>query len=153
MGGRGARSGSYALYGKNLTYGDEYATVSRFSTFAGEVKVVVRRDDKAPSVPRETMTGGRIYALLAYDKRDGEPYIKSIATYDYQGKKNMQIDLDHNHKSKVNTIKGAHVHFGYDHGFNQKRKDGHFKLDDVSFAKRLAEEVIRKSNTSRFIIK
>ena len=150
MGGRGATSGSYRLNGQDLEYGDEYASVATFMTSYGEVKVVVRKDGLKPTLPRETQTRGRIYALLSFDK-DGEPYIKSIGTYDYQGKKNMQIDFDHNHIDKHVTIYGAHVHFGYDHGYNN-RKDGHFPLSEVKFARDLAEEVIRKSNTTRFII-
>lgn len=95
MGGRGASSGTSANGNK---YGSKYHSVMT----VGNIKFV-EKNSKSPETLMETMTSGRVYAII--DR--GEP--KSIVYFDTDNKRNKQIDLEsHNGLS-------PHVHHGYLH--------------------------------------
>lgn len=106
MGGRGAASGLDPYEGRNgqlFRYGDEFKTLWQ----DGKVKYVTPRNEKESiRVPEETRTPDRIYATI--DKRNR---VKYITYYDAQGKKAIQIDLQHKHKGLQ-----PHAHDGTDHG-------------------------------------
>ena len=97
MGGRGASSG---FSDKGLPYGSEYQTIASFSN----VKFI-RHKNGAPTPPLETMTKGRVYAVLS-DKNN----ISFIVYYDRANKKNKVIDLGKPHKGLQ-----PHTHHGYLH--------------------------------------
>lgn len=98
MGGRGASSG---ISVKGKKYGTEYSTVLKI----GNIKFIVQNDKKSVKVPMETMTSGRVYAVVNYNKD-----IASIVYFDKTYKKERQIDLRHHH----NGMK-PHTHIGYVH--------------------------------------
>ncbi|MBD5112134.1 MAG: hypothetical protein HDT42_06295 [Ruminococcaceae bacterium] len=110
MGGRGASSGG--KYGKRgLTYGSEYTTLYK----SGNIKYIKYKGGSA-TAPLETMSKGRIYALVN-DKYE----IKSISYYDKHNKRYKQIDLDHPHKVDGKWIQ-PHTHYGYLHDEKGSKK-------------------------------
>ncbi len=98
MGGRGAASG---ISDKGKKYGTEFETVAQF----GNVKVIKVKQG-AVTAPMETMTPGRVYAVL-----DNDNDIKHIVSYDVNGERNAQIDL----KGPSHNGLKVHVHVGYEH--------------------------------------
>jgi hypothetical protein len=98
MGGRGAASG---VSDKGLEYGTEFRTLIRVDN----IKFVTPTKAGPSPVPLETMSAGRnrVYAFVNYG---GD--LKSIIFYDKDGKRERQIDLDHQHRGQV-----PHVHVGY----------------------------------------
>ena len=111
MGGRGASSG---IYGKNneKTYGSEYHTILQ----DGNIKFLERNQGRS-SAPLETMTKGRIYAVI-----DGENKIGSLSFYDEIGKRRIQIDIDkHEHYVNGVSLGIRHAHLGYLHDENGSR--------------------------------
>ena len=111
MGGRGASSG---IYGKNneKTYGSEYHSVLQ----DGNIKFLERNQGRN-SAPMETMTKGRIYAII-----DGENKIGSLSFYDDNGKRTIQIDIDkHEHFVDGISLGTRHAHIGYFHDENGSR--------------------------------
>lgn len=123
MGGRGAaRDRSYYRdrHGKFVKYGEEYTTLLQH----GRIKFVTNRNPKdSVTSPRETRTQGRIYVTVSKGK------LKSITFYRSDGRKRIQIDLDHKHKGEM-----PHKHIGYNHG-----KDGKISHAD----KILIEHIIK----------
>ncbi len=108
MGGRGAaRDRTYYRdrHGMFVKYGEEYITLLQH----GRIKFVTTAS-KIDSVaaPRETRTQGRVYVTVSKGK------LKYITFYRKDGRKRIQIDLDHMHKGEM-----PHKHIGYNHG-----KDG-----------------------------
>lgn len=97
MGGRGSSSG-VSKYGN--AYGSQYRTVLQ----SGNVKFVVAKTEGNPETLVETMTKGRVYALVNRD--NGK--LKSVMYFADDGKRRKRIDLDHIHKKTV-----PHVHDGY----------------------------------------
>ena len=85
MGGRGSSGGKSA---KGKDYGTEYTTLYK----AGNIKYVKYKNGSA-TAPLETMSKGRVYALVN-DKNE----VKSISYYDKHQRRYKQIDLDHPHK-------------------------------------------------------
>lgn len=57
MGGRGASSG---VSDKGRVYGSEYTTLYK----SGNIKFIKYNDTKSSKVPLETMTKGRVYAVI-----------------------------------------------------------------------------------------
>lgn len=98
MGGRGASSG---VSDKGKRYGTEYTTVAQF----GNIKVI-KINSGSVTAPMETMTKGRIYAVL-----DNQNNIKHITFFDKEGERKKQVDLTgHKHKGLE-----QHTHIGYEH--------------------------------------
>lgn len=121
MGGRGAaRDRTYYRdrHGKFVRYGEEYITLLQH----GRIKFVTNRD-KAESVtsPRETRTQGRIYVTVSKGK------LKSVTFYRKDGRKRVQIDLDHSHHGEI-----PHKHIGYNHG-----QDGKMTKSDRMLVERI----------------
>ena len=106
MGGRGASSGRS---NKGKLYGTEYKTVHK----VGNIKFVTQNEQGSQKAPMETMTKGRVYALI--DKNKNAP--KSIIYFDKENKRNKQIDLDHVHRGI-----SPHAHHGYNHNEFEKSK-------------------------------
>ncbi len=101
MGGRGSSGGKSA---KGKDCGTEYTTLYK----AGNIKYVKYKNGSA-TAPLETMSKGRVYALVN-DKNE----VKSISYYDKHQKRYKQIDLDHPHKIDGKWIQ-PHTHYGYMH--------------------------------------
>lgn len=121
MGGRGAaRNREYYRdrHGKFVRYGEEYTTLLQH----GRIKFVTTRN-KIDSVtsPRETRTEGRVYVTVSKGK------LKSITFYRKDGRKRIQIDLDHKHHGEI-----PHKHIGYNHG-----KDGKMSVADKLLVERI----------------
>ena len=112
MGGRGARTG---MSKQDKKYGTEYSTVHVF----GNIKFIVQNAGGSQKTPMETMTKGRVYALI--DKHKNAP--KSVIYFDKKNKRNKQIDLDHVHQKMK-----PHVHHGYKHSEYEVSKKGATKL-------------------------
>lgn len=106
MGGRGASSGMSKWKARE---GSPYGSQYRSLLTVGNVKFVEPRVAK-PEPLMETMTKGRIYALVSHDR------VKSIIFFDDDGKRSKQIDLTP-HKGLV-----PHAHHGYEH--DEFSKDG-----------------------------
>lgn len=106
MGGRGASSG---ISVKGKKYGSEYRTLYQ----SGNIKFLKYNDSNNSKTPMETMTKGRVYAIINSNNE-----IKSITTYDEDGKRNKQIDVF----GKPHKIDGKyelpHTHLGYLHDEN-----------------------------------
>ncbi len=121
MGGRGAaRDRTYYRdrHGKFVKYGEEYVTLLQH----GRIKFVTTAN-KSDSVtsPRETRTQGRVYVTVSKGK------LKYITFYRKDGRKRIQIDLDHKHKGEM-----PHKHIGYNHG-----KDGQMTMADKLLVERV----------------
>lgn len=114
MGGRGAalnRSYYRDRHGRFVTYGEEFATILQH----GRIKfVTVKNPHDSVTAPRETRTQGRIYVTISKNKP------KCITFYQNDGRKCVQIDLDHLHHGEC-----PHKHIGYNHG-----KDGKMNSTD-----------------------
>lgn len=115
MGGRGSsRDREYYRdrHGKFARYGEEYTTLLQCKNIK-----FVTTSNKTDSVtpPRETRTEGRVYVTVGRNNK-----LKCITFYSKDGRKRIQIDLDHMHKGK-----NPHKHIGYNHG-----KDGIISSSD-----------------------
>lgn len=98
MGGRGASSGM-------SRYGNPYGSQYHALLAVGNVKYI-EKNSKSSETLMETMTRGRVYAVI--DR--GE--VKSIVYFDNENKRSKQIDLaDHRGLS-------PHIHVGYLHNEN-----------------------------------
>lgn len=112
MGGRGSSSGTSV---KGKKYGTEYRSLLTYQN----IKFIVQRDQShSLTAPMETMTRGRIYALI-----DEYGNIKSIDYYDNDNKRFKQIDLTHEHKIRGIYTK-PHIHHGYNHAEYESSKSG-----------------------------
>lgn len=102
MGGRGASAG---ISKKGKPYGTEHYTVYQYEN----IKFIKNAENNS-KVPMETMTQGRIYAII--NKRDE---VHSISFYDENNKRYKQIDV----RGTPHDIKGKkmlpHTHYGYEH--------------------------------------
>jgi len=129
MGGRGAaRDRTYYRdrHGKFVKYGEEYTTILQH----GRIKFVTGANKKdSVTSPRETRTQGRVYVTVSKGK------LKSITFYRPDGRKRVQIDLDHPHHGQM-----PHKHIGYKHG-----KDGTITHSDKETIKRV-EKVWKEYN-------
>jgi hypothetical protein len=96
MGGRGASSGTSKAGNK---YGTQYHTLYQ----SGNIKFVTKNERTSETL-METMTEGRVYAVI------GGNEVKSIVYFDSDNKRSKQIDLDHKHNQT-----SPHVHRGYEH--------------------------------------
>lgn len=96
MGGRGSSSG-ISKYGN--AYGSQYHAL----LVSGNVKYVEKNSPSSETL-METMTAGRVYALV--DR--GE--IKSVIYFDSEKLRTKQIDLTHSHSGII-----PHTHHGYLH--------------------------------------
>ena len=114
MGSDGAKSGLNPYQGRNgvvVSYGDEFATLHH----DGQIKFVVTKSKSESSrVPSVTRTPGRIYGVIT---KTGK--LASIAQYDHEGKKSVQIDLLHPHSGIM-----PHVHDGYNHADGRPERQG-----------------------------
>ena len=72
MGGRGASSGRS---NKGKLYGTEYKTVHK----VGNIKFVTQNEQGSQKAPMETMTKGRVYALIDKNKKVLSILIKKIS--------------------------------------------------------------------------
>ena len=117
MGGRGASSGTYRLYGKTLKYGDEYRSVAKLKTSRGEVKVIVGKLANNNKPPMETRTKGRIYAQV-----DETGHVTSLYFFGDDGKRVESWDIATNRNSHKHYESGSHKHIGYNHSENGGRK-------------------------------
>lgn len=98
MGGRGSSSG---ISKKGKRYGTEFKSLLT----AGNVKFVKYNESNNAKDPLETMTKGRVYAVI-----NDENKVNSINFYADDGKRVKSINLLHDHG------KGApHTHIGYYH--------------------------------------
>lgn len=95
MGGRGSSSGM-SKYGKS--YGSQYHSLLT----VGNIRFV-EKSSKQSETLMETMTKGRVYALIDQGK------VKSIYYFDKHNKRSKQIDMTNHHG------KSPHVHHGYEH--------------------------------------
>ena len=111
MGGRGASSGTSK---KGNAYGSQYHSV----LVRGNVKYVEKNSKDAETL-METMTPGRVYAVI--DR--GE--IKSIVYFDSENKRSKQIDLRHQHGGM-----SPHTHHGYLHNELDSKKGASRLTDD-----------------------
>lgn len=127
MGGRGASSG-VSVKGKK--YGTEYTTVFK----NGNIKFIKQNDSGSIKTPMETMSKGRIYALL-----DKNNQIKSITQYSVDGLRRKQIDVT----GRPHKIEGKmvlpHTHKGYWHD-----EKGTFELSKED--KKVVDKVTRLWN-------
>lgn len=121
MGGRGARSGTSK---RGNRYGGQYRTLHQ----SGNIKFV-KKNARQSETLMETMTAGRVYAVVGGDE------VKSIMYFDKDGKKARQIDLDHTHKGKA-----PHVHRGYEH---QERDPRGRRIDLSEKERRMVDRVLR----------
>lgn len=96
FGGRGASSG---LSDKGKKYGSEYKTLYQ----TGNIKFVSYNNGSA-TAPMETMTDGRVYAVV-----NTKNEIKSISYYDKNKKRYKQIDTGHLHNVNGKKI-DLHTH-------------------------------------------
>lgn len=101
MGGRGAASG----VSDGKPYGSEYHSLDEFENIK-----FVASNDASNTAPLETMTKGRVYAIV----NESNNKIKAISFYDESNKRYKQIDLDHYHKINGKSEK-PHVQMGYYH--------------------------------------
>lgn len=120
MGGRGASSG---ISDSGKKYGTEFSTLLR----EGNIKFVRYNGANNAKDPLETMTHGRVYAVVN-DKNE----INSINYYDPDGKRTRSINLLHDHKE----IKGKHTHEGYYHDEKGTRKLTEQEKKLVEFVKK-----------------
>ena len=134
MGGRGAaRDRTYYRdrHGKFVKYGEEYITILQH----GRIKFVTNRSEiDSVTSPRETRTQGRVYVTVSKGK------LKSITFYHKDGRKRIQIDLDHRHHGEV-----PHKHVGYNHG-----EDGKMTVADrmlVARVKKIWKEFCENGKT------
>lgn len=102
MGGRGDSAG---ISKKGKPYGTEHYTVYQYENIK-----FIKNIENNSKVPMETMTKGRIYAII--NKRDE---VHSISFYDENNKRYKQIDVrgtphDINGKKRL-----PHTHYGYEH--------------------------------------
>lgn len=105
MGGRGSSSG-VSSYKEPHDYGTQYRALFT----AGNVKFVTKVNRDSEDL-METMTPGRVYAVIGGDR------LTSIVYFDRSNKRVKQIDLDHPHKGM-----DAHTHHGYFHNENDSPK-------------------------------
>ena len=134
MGGRGASSGTYRLYGIDLEYGDEYRSVMA----DGDMKLVVSfaqesaKSGKMPAVkpPTESMTPGRVYATI--DLKGMQ--LHSLSYMDAEGRRYKQLDF------RGHGQMGPHVHDGYDHGEDTRRAPSASERRDMRRAQALFAE-------------
>lgn len=104
MGGRGARLGKYYINNKKYNYGEEYSTVAEY----GNIKFI-KKNEGSSNIPLETMTKGRIYAII--NKKND---LKAIGYYDYSGKRYKHIDIQ-GVSHKINGKRELpHTHIAYD---------------------------------------
>lgn len=108
FGGRGASSG---ISDKGKPYGSEYTTLYK----SGNIKFV-RYNDGSATAPMETMTKGRVYAVV-----NAKNEIKSISLYDKNNKRYKQIDITGNEHIIDGKKTLPHTHFGYFHDENGTR--------------------------------
>lgn len=131
MGGRGAASG-LGLYrdrhGRIVAYGSEFRCILQFRRIKF---VTIRSEVEKPRVPLETRTPKRIYVLVG---RKGQ--LKAISFYDSEGRRRLQIDLDHEHNKHK-----PHRHEGYDmHGEGEELRASEKRLLTI------IERIWRKHN-------
>ena len=105
MGGRGASSGTSRAGNR---YGSQYTTLHS----AGNVKFI-RKNDRRSEPIMETMTDGRVYAVV------GGEEIKSVVYFDGDNKRVKQIDVDAPHRP---YFAGTHTHHGYFHNEGDSSK-------------------------------
>lgn len=112
MGGRGASSG---ISVKGVPYGKGYSTVriNGKPLKVSNIKFIKQTKEGSVTAPMETMTKGRVYAVI-----DGADRVNSIVYFDNNLKRKKSINLLHNHKN----IKGPHTHLGYFHDENGTRR-------------------------------
>lgn len=103
MGGRGASSG---ISGKGKKYGSQYKSLLT----VGNVKFIKKTNRQSEPL-METMTKGRVYAIVG---KDGPT---DITYFDSDGKRTKTIHLDHPHKELK-----PHTHHGYFHSENDSDK-------------------------------
>ena len=107
MGSRGASSGT-SHGGKS--YGSEYYTVLQ----SGNIKFVKNKGKDSASLPQDTMTNGRVYAVA---NKNNE--IKGIGYYGKNGKLKKQIDVNGKPHEDLGR---THVHLGYEHASKGSRR-------------------------------
>ncbi len=93
---------------KGKPYGSEYHTIkiNGKPLKVGNVKFITQNKTGSVTAPLETMTRGRVYAVI-----DSVGRVNTITYHDTNGKRTKSINLLHAHKN----IKGPHVHVGYYH--------------------------------------
>lgn len=128
MGGRGASSGTSK---QGNAYGSQYHTLYQ----SGNIKFVKRNPDAEEEL-LETMTPGRVYALV---KENNE--IKSIHYYDEKNMRMKQVNLDHWHQKERPHVHRGYYHHEYDPG--EKR----LKLTDRE--QKMVERVIKTWDNRR----
>lgn len=104
MGGRGARVGVYQRRKQQHLYGDEYHSVYQF----GNIKFI-QINEGSVVAPLETMTKGRVYAVI-----DNQNRVKYVSYYDKKGKKYKQIDVSGPPHKIDGKSELPHTHIGYD---------------------------------------
>lgn len=137
MGGRGASSGTYKLYGKTLQYGDEYRSLATLQTTRGEVKVIVGKLANNNKPPMETRTEGRINAQV-----DDTGHVSSLYFFGADGKRVESWNIATHRDSHRHYGSGSHKHIGYNHSENGGRR-----LNKQE--RRYAREVDRKWRRSK----
>ena len=107
MGGRGAASG---ISNKGIQYGKEFSTLLEVDN----LKFVKYEGGNNAKSPLDTMSASknRVYVVTK------GTVLKSLVFYDKDGKRNKQIDLDHEHFGKR-----PHIHPGYDTLHQESDKD------------------------------
>ena len=102
MGGRGASAG---ISKKGKPYGTEH-----YMVYQHENIKFIKNAENNSKVPMETMTQGRIYAII--NKRDE---VHSISFYDANNKRYKQIDVRGTPHVIIDKKIIPHTHYGYEH--------------------------------------
>lgn len=121
MGGRGASSGV-------SKHGSRYGTQYRAIYTSGNIKYV-RKNERTSESLMETMTKGRVYAVVGGD------VVTAIVYFDDSNKRMKQIDLSHAHHGVR-----PHVHRGYEH---QEYDPGESRLDLTPKEARMVDRVLK----------
>lgn len=122
MGGRGSSSG---VSNTGKVYGTEFKTIFT----SGNIKFV-QKADGSTTMPKETMTKGRVYVTV-----NPEYGPQFISYYDTANKKTKTIDLLHKHSGLM-----PHVHHGYEHNENDGKKGATGPSEDE---RKMVERVLR----------
>lgn len=121
MGGRGASSGTSK---RGNAYGSQYHALYQ----SGNIKYVKKNSRQSEDL-METMTEGRVYAVVGGDE------VKSIMYFDSASRRARQIDLDHTHKGLK-----PHAHRGYEH---QEYDIEEKRLDLTKREQKMVERVLK----------
>lgn len=132
MGGRGASSG---ISERGHKYGTQFHAVRDSDgkpMVYGNIKFVRLNEEAEDNDLLETMTRGRVYAVVGPDDK-----VKRIIYFDNDNRRSRQVDLSHSHKGMA----PPHVHHGYLHVEAEPSKSGASR--PTAEERRMVETVLR----------